>query len=187
MTTSIQPRQPDETLVSKSQKKREMDALQDLGKALIGLSNDTLKTMPIPDALREAVLEHKRLNAHGALRRQLQYIGKLMRNVDPAPIEARLAVLRGESDQHTGWMHRLERWRERLLAEDKALDALLAEYPGIDVQTLRTQIRNARREQADNKPPKAFRMVFKLLKDIIPEPGGPVKPARPEDDEEDAA
>ena len=89
--------------------------------------------MPIPDELREAIREYKRLNAHGALRRQLQYIGKLMRSVDAEPIEARLAVLRGESDQHTGWLHRLERWRDRLLAEDKALDALLAEYPGLDI------------------------------------------------------
>ena len=151
MTTSIQPQQPEDTLISKSQKKREMDALQDLGKTLAGLSTDTLKTMPIPDELREAIREYKRLNAHGALRRQLQYICKLMRSVDAEPIEARLAVLRGESDQHTGWLHRLERWRDRLLAEDKALDALLAEYPGLDVQTLRTHIRNARREQAERE------------------------------------
>ena len=62
MTTSIQPQQPEDTLISKSQKKREMDALQDLGKTLAGLSTDTLKTMPIPDELREAIREYKRLN-----------------------------------------------------------------------------------------------------------------------------
>ena len=184
MTTSIQPQQPEDTLISKSQKKREMDALQDLGKTLAGLSTDTLKTMPIPDELREAIREYKRLNAHGALRRQLQYIGKLMRSVDAEPIEARLAVLRGESDQHTGWLHRLERWSDRLLAEDKALDALLAEYPGLDVQTLRTHIRNARREQADNKPPKSYRVIFKMLKDIIPEPGRPAGAPAAQTDED---
>ena len=128
MTTSIQPQQPEDTLISKSQKARDGRPARP-GQNPRRLIHRHAENHAIPDELREAIREYKRLNAHGALRRQLQYIGKLMRSVDAEPIEARLAVLRGESDQHTGWLHRLERWRDRLLAEDKALDALLAEYP----------------------------------------------------------
>lgn len=90
-------RVPEEGFVSKSQKKREMDALQGLGKELVELPADTLKTLPLPDDLREAIKEYRRLKAHGAIRRQLQFIGRIMRHVDPEPIEARLAILRGDS------------------------------------------------------------------------------------------
>ena len=166
MTTSIQPRQPDETLVSKTQKKREMDALQDLGKALIGLSNDTLKTMPIPDALREAVLEHKRLNAHGALRRQLQYIGKLMRKVDPAPIQAAIDEIDGVSAAANARQHALERLRARLLEDEAFLSEISATWPGVDLQHLRQLRRNALKEQEARKPPKNFRAIFQLLQEL---------------------
>lgn len=174
-------RVPEEGFVSKSQKKREMDALQGLGKELVELPADTLKTLPLPDDLREAIKEYRRLKAHGAIRRQLQFIGRIMRHVDPEPIEARLAILRGDSTQHTAWLHRLERYRDNLVAEDGAMDAFVREYPLVDVQALRPLIRNARREHAAGKPPKSYRAVFQLLKTLLPEPGSAPAPVAAED------
>ena len=160
-------------MVSKSQRKRDMDALQDLGKELVELSKDTLKKMQLPEDLLTAILDYKRFTAHGALRRQLQYIGKLMRDVDPEPIRQYLLVIKGESAEHIAWQHLLERWRERLMSDDKMSATFINEFPGVDPQQLRTLVRNARKEQAESKPPKSFRLLFQLIKQAIPEPGKP--------------
>ncbi|WP_293765394.1 ribosome biogenesis factor YjgA [uncultured Aquitalea sp.] len=159
--------------VSKSQRKRDMDALQDLGKELVELSRDTLKKMQLPEDLLTAILDYKRFTAHGALRRQLQYIGKLMRDVDPEPIRQYLQVIKGESSEHIAWQHLLERWRERLMADDAQSAAFIKDFPAADPQQLRTLIRNARKEQQDSKPPKSFRLLYQLIKEVIPEPGKP--------------
>lgn len=169
----------DDDRPSRSQLKREVEALQVLGEQLMELSVDTLKKFDLPENLLTALLEAKRITANGAIRRQRQYIGKLMRSVDPAPIEAQLRIIRGENDQHTAWLHRLERWRDRLLDDDGALDDLLDDYAVPDLQALRQAIRNARRERAEGKPPKAYRQIFQTLKELIPEPG-----AAATDDEE---
>ena len=181
------PDNDDDLIPSKSQIKREMDELQELGQALTELSRDTLKHLVLPDDLRSAVVEYKRLNAHGAQRRQRQYIGRIMRNVDPEPIRIQLATLRGENTHHNSWLHGIERQRDRLMADDKVLSELVAEHPGCDVQQLRTLIRNARREQAESRPPKSFRELFQALKALHPEP--PLvnyKQERDGDDDEDA-
>ena len=96
----------------------------------------------------------------------MQYIGRLMRDVDAAPIRSRLAEVEGHSAQATARHRRLEIWRERLLADDEALTAFAAEHPGADLQTLRAAIRNARKEQKEGKPPRAYRELFRILKDI---------------------
>ena len=98
----------------------------------------------------------------------MQYIGKLMRDVDPAPIRARLAEIEGGSAQAVARHKRLEAWRARLLEDDAALTAFAAEHPGADLQALRTLIRNARKEASLGKPPHAYRELFRLLKDIEP-------------------
>jgi ribosome-associated protein len=162
---------PDDDIISKSQRKRDMDSLQDLGKELVDLPNDKLKRMELPEDLLTALLDHKRFTSHGAKKRQEQYIGKLMREVDPEPIRRQVAMFKGDSAEHNAWLHLIERLRERLLADDAALAPFLVDYPGSDVQTLRTQIRNARKEQLESKPPKHFRLLFQTLKTIIPEPG----------------
>jgi ribosome-associated protein len=159
---------------SKTQLKNQMLHLQELGERLTGLSKDTLKTFHLPEKLLEAILECKRLSAHGAVSRQHQYIGKLMREVDPQPIENRFAELDGQSSQYNGWLHRLERWRDQLIEQDEQLAKLVAEYPDIDIQAIRTQIRNARKEKAEQKPPKAYRELFQTLKSLIPEPTAPL-------------
>jgi ribosome-associated protein len=174
---------------SKSQLKRESTALQDLGEALVALPADRLKRLDLPDNLRIAVNEARRITAHGALRRQYQYIGKVMRNIDPAPIRAQLEVFAGKSREHKAWLHGLERWRDRLLADGNALGELVAEHPDVDIQQIRTLIRNALREREQSKPPRAFRELFRILRELRPEPSleldGPDDEAGDADDEHD--
>ena len=143
-----------------------MHELQALGVALVGLSDSQLEVIEIPQKLREALLEAKRIKSHEAKRRQMQYIGRLMREVDPAPIRSRLAELEGHSAQATARHRRLEAWRDRLMSDDEALTEFAAEHPGADLQALRTLIRNARKEAALAKPPRAYRELFRVLKDI---------------------
>ena len=155
---------------SKSRRKRDMIELQSLGEALVGLPEDQLRRIDLPDVLREAVVEARRIHAFGALRRQLQFVGKVMRDIDPAPIRLQLDALRGVSAKHIAWMHTLERWRVRLLADDAATGEWIASYPATDTQRLRTLIRNARQEREAGRPPRAFRELFQMLRDQIPDP-----------------
>ena len=138
--------------------------LQELGIALVELPESQLATMDIAEKLREAVLAAKRITAHEGKRRQLQYIGRLMRDVDPEPIRARLDALTGGSAQEAARHRRLEALREKLLANDEALTDYVALHPGAEAQELRTLIRNARREQKEGRPPRAFRELFRVLK-----------------------
>jgi ribosome-associated protein len=158
----------DPEIVSKTRRKREMHELQALGAALVELPEGQVRAMALEQRLLEAVLEAKRITAHEGKRRQIQYIGRLMRDVDPAPIRARMAELEGSSAQATARHRRLEAWRARLLDDDEALTAFAAEHPGADLQTLRALIRNARKEAKEGKPPRAFRELFRVLKEIEP-------------------
>ncbi len=151
---------------SKSQRKREVESLQDMGAELVALSRDRIKKMDLPDALREAILEAQRITSNGAIRRQMQYIGKLMRSVDPEPIQAQLSALKGESDAAKAEFHALERWRARLLEDDAAITDWVARHPETDAQHLRQLIRNARKEAELGKPPKSSRELFRVLREI---------------------
>lgn len=155
---------------SKTKIKKQMHDLQDIGKTLTTLPNDKLRELNLEENLFEAILEYKRISKFGALKRQLQYIGRLMRDVDPAPILARLDAWNGVSRQHTAWLHQVEHWRDRLLEEPDALTELLAAHPEADAQHLRTLIRNAQKEKEAGKPPKNYREIFQVLREIIPEP-----------------
>jgi len=154
---------------SKTKVKKQMHDLQDLGEELVGLSKEHLAEIDIPDNLRDAVREVKKIKSFGAIKRQMQYIGKLMRDIDPVPIQAKLSEWNGTSRQHIAWLHQVERWRDRLLEQPDSLTELLAAYPGADVQQLRTLIRNAIKEKELQKPPKNYREIFQILRDIIPE------------------
>jgi ribosome-associated protein len=155
---------------SKTKIKKQMHDLRDLGEELTELGKDQLNQLDIPESLRDALREMHKMKSHGAIRRQIQYIGKLMRDVDTAPIIAKLNTWKGTSQQHIGYMHQLERWRERLMESDSALTELLAAYPEIDVQHLRTLIRNSHKEKEAGKPAKNFREIFQVLRETIPEP-----------------
>ena len=152
---------------SKTRRKQEMHALQDIGEQLVELNKDRLAQLNLPESLLDAVIEAKRLTKHEAIRRQMQYLGKLMRTVDDAPIRAKLDEWNNVTRTQSAKFHMLERWRERLLTEEHALSELLAEYPRADIQQIRTLIRNARREAEANKPPKSSRVLFKLLREMI--------------------
>ena len=154
---------------SKTKVKKQMLALQDLGEELVKLSKEHLAEIEIPDSLRLAVRDVKKMKSFGAINRQMQYIGKLMRDVDPEPIQAKLAEWNGTSRQHIAWLHQVERWRDRLIEEPDSLTELLAAHPGADVQHLRALLRNALKEKELNKPPKSYREIFQVLRDIIPE------------------
>jgi ribosome-associated protein len=163
--------EPEEELPpSKTKIKKQMHDLQDIGKTLTGLSNEKLQELELPEKLLEALTEYKRINKFGAQKRQLQYIGKLMREVETAPILSRLEAWNGTSRQHTAWLHQVEHWRDRLLEEPDALTELLAAHPDADAQHLRALIRNAQKEKEAGKPPKSYRELFQALRDVIPEP-----------------
>lgn len=150
---------------SKSQKKRDMTALQELGEQLVKLSADRLTKMDLPEALREAVREAQRMSGRNeAMRRQMQYIGRLMREADAGPIRAELDKVNGVSKAEVARLHRLERMRERFIEDEKVATEIVATWPEADIQHLRQLRRNAIKEHADNKPPRAFREIFRILK-----------------------
>jgi ribosome-associated protein len=161
---------PDQdALPSKTRRKQEMHALQDIGEKLVELNSKRLAELNLPESLMDAVTEAKRLHKHEARRRQMQFIGRLMREVDSAPIQEKFAAWSSVSLQHTAWFHLMERWRDRLMASEQALTELGEDYPESDLQRLRTLVRNAHKEKLANKPPKSFRAIFQELQVIIPE------------------
>ncbi len=144
-----------------------MLALQHLGAQLVGLNERQLEDMQLPQPLLEAVQEAGRLTKHEARRRQMQYIGRLMRDIDAAPIRERLEQWRGQGREHTAQLHAIERWRDELLAADPALARFLDAHPAADSQKLRSLIRNARREQGAALPPKSYRELFRILRETL--------------------
>ena len=161
--------EPEYDRPSKSQLKREMTALQKMGQELVEQARERVKRVPMPEDVREAILICQQIKDHEGRRRQMQYVGKKMRTLDEAEIaliQKTIDSWKGASKSETAAMHALERRRDKLLADDNALTELMAEHPQLDVQQLRTMIRNARKEQAENKPPKAYREIFQILKDL---------------------
>ena len=160
---------PDDDLepISKTKRKAAMDALQDLGVTLVDLPKDKLAKLDLPETLLDAIKEAKKITANGAIRRQMQYIGRLMRDIDTAPIVEQLQRWDGKNAAENAHFHRLERWRDRLIGEENVLSEWMQAYPQTDAQQLRTLIRNARREHLANKPPKSSRELFKLLREIV--------------------
>ena len=144
-----------------------MHALQELGAKLVALNTQQLASMQLPDALLEAVVEAQRLAKHEARRRQMQYIGRLMRELDAAPIRERLAQWQGQDRARTAQLHAIERWRDRLLAEEPALAHFLDAHPHADSQKLRALIRSARREQGASLPPRSYRELFRILRETM--------------------
>ncbi|MDX6013551.1 ribosome biogenesis factor YjgA [Cupriavidus necator] len=164
------PEPEDDEPKSKSQRKRDMTALQDLGAELEALAKDRLARVPMPEALADAIHQARRINSHEGKRRQMQFVGKIMRGLEDEEVEVirqALEGFKGTSKAETARMHLIERWRELLLADDAALTRFLAEHPGIDVQALRNTIRNARKEKEQSKPPRYFRELFQAIKTAL--------------------
>ena len=158
----------EEEVISKSQRKRNADAAQKLGKDILALSHDDQKSMDLPESLSDALDEARRIKKNSALKRQLQYIGKLMRTIDVEPIQEQYLKLTNHYDKDIKILHNLENWRDRLLEEgDKALEDLLKEAPNADRQHLRQLIRQSVKETKLKKPPKSSREIFKYLKTLF--------------------
>ncbi len=152
---------------SKTQVKRELQALQDLGERLTTLKPETIDRLPLSDALRKALADAPKHKAHIARKRHIQYIGKLMRGQDIEAIVALVDQLDASTRQYNERFHALERWRDRLLADgDSAVDAFVSDYPDGDRQHLRGLIRQAQHEAARNQPPAAARKLFKYIRDL---------------------
>jgi ribosome-associated protein len=150
---------------SKTQKKQAMHELQALGEALVDLPDSSLASISMPSSLAQAIAEARRITSRPGRRRQLQYIGRLMRDLDPEPLRAGLERLAGRSAAEAARHRRLEELRGRLLEDDDALTEYAREHPAADLQMLRTLIRNARREQKEGRPPRAFRELFRVLRE----------------------
>ena len=155
---------------SRSQKKREVEALQDLGTLLVKLPDAQFKRIELPEDLKQAVAACRKITQNSALRRQKQYIGKLMRGVDPVPIQAQIDAFNGVSAEENAKLHRAEKWREQLISDNEALTLFLNSYPDTDATHLRQLIRNARDEAAHSKPPKAFREIFRVVREAMQKP-----------------
>lgn len=152
--------------ISKTKLKAEADAQQELGVKLLALPNSKLALLDLPERLVDAINESKRITANGAIRRQKQYIGSLMREIDVGPIVEQMEKWEGKNTAENAYFHNLERWRARLIEEESAFSEFIIQHPNIDSQQVRTLIRNARREADLAKPPKSSRELFKLLRDI---------------------
>lgn len=156
----------DDDTISKSERKRQMDYLQKLGRQIIDLSPEIRARLPLSDDMEAAVIETGRIRSHEGIRRHMQYVGKVMRSEDIAGIEAAFTQMEQEKYDRDHAFHQLEQLRDRLVAEgDDALGELLAQYPTIERQTVRQLIRNAQRERDAQKPPTSARKLFRVLRD----------------------
>ncbi|UUM30893.1 ribosome biogenesis factor YjgA [Vibrio japonicus] len=152
--------------VSKSEMKRDMDELQKLGEELVNLKPSVLEKFPLSEDLADAIKDAQRFK-NEARRRQLQFIGKLMRHEDPEPIQAALDKVRNKHSQNTAVLHKLEQLRDRVVTEgDSAIADVVELYPTADRQRLRQLARQAAKEKQAGKPAKAYREIFQVLKEL---------------------
>lgn len=156
---------------SKTARKKQAHALQDLGLALAKLPDEQRHALDMPEDLREAIESYRKTRSHEGRRRQLQFVGKLLRRTDAGPLLA--AVERFESGRSADaeHLHEVERWRDALIADDEALTRWVEAHPDTDLQQLRNLIRSARKEGAGQDPeqrqPKSFRLLFRLIRDTL--------------------
>lgn len=170
---------------SKSQRKRDMHALQELGEELVALTAEQLRGLDLPERLVDALAEARRTTAHEGRRRQMQFVGKLMRHVDAEPIRERIAALKAPSHADVARLHLIEDWRDRLLSDPEGLTAFMNACPRADAQHLRQLVRGVADERARGKPPRAFRQLFHAIRDAVNARDGSSTPgtASPDDTE----
>ncbi|WP_203300210.1 ribosome biogenesis factor YjgA [Marinobacter sediminum] len=169
MTQHDQYDDEDEFGKSKSQLKREMHALQDLGKRMLDLSNDQLDTLPISETLRSAIEESRRIRQNEAKRRHLQYVGKIIRQEDdPDALKRAIDAFDAGSEEHTRRHHLAERWRDRMITEGDSVVGEFFNYcPSADMQHLRNLARNARKDVEKQKNTGQARKLFRYLRECV--------------------
>ena len=153
---------------SKTRRKQAMHELQDLGVALVEMSDDHLQALPLGEALLDAVRDYKRTRTHEGRRRQMQYVGKLMRGIDAEPIREAVAAAQLGQAYDALALHRAERWRAELLHSDDTLTAWQAAHPSSDTQRLRSLVRAARKDAAaapEQRSGRAFRELFRFVRE----------------------
>ncbi len=153
--------------ISKTRRKKQIRDLQDVGAALVKLSQEQLKRLDLPELLLDAVLACKEFSKHEAVRRQMQYIGRIMRDIDAGPIADKLARLEAPNKRHTALFHVAEKWRTEILEDSDAVARFVMEFPEANPQRLRDLAEKARAEQAAMRPPRNFRELFHVLSAIV--------------------
>jgi ribosome-associated protein len=153
--------------VSKTRRKQQMHELQSVGKMLVKLSPEKLARIHLPEALREAVADAQRMTKHEAVRRQMQYIGRLMRDVDAEPIVEQLNALEAPSRKQTAIFHVAERWRLALIDDPAAVSGFVKEFPEADADRLKALALDAAEEKRTGRPPRQFRELFHVLNAIL--------------------
>ena len=155
------------TRPSKTRLKQDSHALQDLGEALIALPQDRIDGLPLPESLRDAIREMHRTRSHEGRRRQMQFIGKLMRRIDAEPVRQAVAEMQLGRARDSLALHQAEHWRVELIDSDEAVTRWIAEFPQTDVQHLRNLVRNARKDAAlapEQRSGRAYRELFQYIK-----------------------
>jgi ribosome-associated protein len=157
----------DGDLPSRNQLKQHMQDLQELGEAVAGLPTDRLAALKMDERLRDAIMEYRRTRSFEGKRRQLQFIGKLMKFEDPEPLREAVAAMKMPSAKETLALHQAELWRDRLLASDDTLTEWLQQYPATDVQQMRSLVRSARKEKLEpgERHGRAFRDLFRMIRE----------------------
>jgi ribosome-associated protein len=153
--------------LSKSARKREAASLQELGVKLSALPDQEIKALDLPESLFVALRDLRRLPSHGAQVRQRQYIGKLMRTIDPEPVLAKLAERKQRHDVEIRHFQQIERWRDRLLSKPEAIDELLEEYPTADRGALSRLLQKAEKERLEQRSPAGARELFAFLRQLL--------------------
>ena len=155
---------------SKTSRKHQMHALQDLGERLVALDASRLAQLGLPERLEEAIVQARKITAHEGRRRQMQFIGKLMRDVDADEVAAALELWNTGPKEERARFARMEQWRERLLAEPAALEAFVADHPQADRVRLAEMIHEALAERARGTAPHQFRALFRYVKSVLDTP-----------------
>ena len=166
-SASLPPREIAPDAPSKTKRKRDMHALQDLGAELVALDAKRLASLDLPERLVDAIALARTITRHEARRRQMQYIGRLMRDVDPEPLRVALAAGASGSQAERAQFALVERWRDRVLQEADGVDAFAAAYPDAPRETLASLATAARDERDRGAPPHKSRELFRTLKRII--------------------
>ncbi|MFT3665271.1 ribosome biogenesis factor YjgA [Piscinibacter sp.] len=154
---------------SKTQRKKASHELQDLGEALVALPEARVRDLDIPEGLRDAVHEYRRTRSHEGRRRQMQYIGKLMRGADTAPIRQAVLDMQLGRAKDSLALHEAERWRAELVADDAGVGAFVRQFPAADTQQLRSLVRAARKDAAlapEQRSGRAYRELFQFIKQV---------------------
>jgi len=154
--------------VSKSQRKRECDSMTELGEKLISLNREELSQIHMDNELRNAIEEAQKIKSHGALKRQKLFIGKIIRSLDDDTLEPQLNRILHKHDIHSAEFKRMEKIRDNIVENgDQGINTFIEQYPQADRHHLRQLVRNHNKEVKNNKPPAAYRQIFKYIREVI--------------------